>query len=156
MRIAATIIASGNTPCALSAHPRMPVRGTSPLFTIIRICVSGLELYESTKGTCERERRGMEKRRVRWNWALGARGRGTRCGMRGSVGCGSQGAVRPARSSLCSTPRTLHTSATCTYEHKQHRDRRRIVDRYDFVRRVHMETLPKLERVRVVRERRSR
>lgn len=156
-RIAATNTGSGHAPSALSTHPRMPVSGTTPSFTITRICVSGVELHESTRGrvSVSGEEEG-EIRSVRWNWTLVAKG--ARCAVRNARLCGMWVAGSgPSFAKLVkfSAVSTVPTHS-CQLLAVSRSVEGRTVEHNDLVRRVDVQTLPERKRAWVVRERRVR
>ena len=48
-RMDSTNMGSGHFPSLSSGQPRMPVRGTTPSFMMMRICGSGVEEQDSTR-----------------------------------------------------------------------------------------------------------
>lgn len=156
-RIAATNTGSGHAPSALSGHPRMPVSGTTPSFTMTRICVSGVELHESTGGhvSVSGEEEG-EIRSVRWNWTLVAKG--ARCAVRNARLCGMWVAGSgPSFAKLVkfSAVSTVPTHS-CQLNAVSRSVEGRTVEHDNLVRRVNVQTLPERKRALVVRERRVR
>ena len=49
-RSASTNVSTGHRPSLLVGHPRSEVSGTTPSFTMMRICGPGVEVQESTMG----------------------------------------------------------------------------------------------------------